>query len=499
MSKNLQQVYTANPITVIGDTDLMYVVQSGTTDAGIAGSSLKSQFISSANASTGVILRSNGTNFVATTATYPTTTTANQLLYSSTSNVIAGLATANSAVLVTSAGGVPSWLANSGTAGWVLTANSGAPPSWQAIPGGSSPWTAGAGANSAYGGGATSANGDNSLAWGVTSTSAGTSAIALGNIATASAPGSVALGDNTIASGNYSYALGSGSSATKQGSMAFGLGAASTANYAIALGNNATAAGSGSVAIGTSANPTHVNSVLICDGQNRTTDSSANQFVAAFSGGHYFYTGNILSFLLDPNLSLAIGNGSSAGGSIYAFAFGNNAVTNNDYSFAMGTGARAGGGVGGGYGFAFGNSTNANGLHCLAIGNQAITTNAGSWVIGDGNSTPQTDTAANQFAASFAGGFKLYTGDLSVATVGKGLQVKEGSNAKQGVVTLSSGVGVVSNTSVTANSRIFYCAQDTGTVGFLTITARSAGSGFTITSSVLTDSGVVAYEIFEPS
>lgn len=42
------------------------------------------------------------------TATYPATTTINQLLYSSSANVIAGLATANSGVLITSSGGVPS-------------------------------------------------------------------------------------------------------------------------------------------------------------------------------------------------------------------------------------------------------------------------------------------------------------------------------------------------------------------------------------------------------
>jgi hypothetical protein len=42
------------------------------------------------------------------TATYPATTTINQLLYSSSANTIAGLATANSSVLVTSSGGVPS-------------------------------------------------------------------------------------------------------------------------------------------------------------------------------------------------------------------------------------------------------------------------------------------------------------------------------------------------------------------------------------------------------
>ena len=44
---------------------------------------------------------------------------------------------ANDGVLISSNTGVPSWLANSGTAGWVLTANTGAPPSWQAASGGS--------------------------------------------------------------------------------------------------------------------------------------------------------------------------------------------------------------------------------------------------------------------------------------------------------------------------------------------------------------------------
>lgn len=43
-----------------------------------------------------------------TTAVYPATTTINQILYSSAANNIVGLATANSSVLITSAGGVPS-------------------------------------------------------------------------------------------------------------------------------------------------------------------------------------------------------------------------------------------------------------------------------------------------------------------------------------------------------------------------------------------------------
>lgn len=60
--------------------------------------------------STGQLLQSTGGGSapVYTTATYPATTTVNQLLYSSSTNVVAGLATGNSGVLITSAGGVPS-------------------------------------------------------------------------------------------------------------------------------------------------------------------------------------------------------------------------------------------------------------------------------------------------------------------------------------------------------------------------------------------------------
>jgi hypothetical protein len=68
-----------------------------------------------------------------TTATYPATTTINQLLYSSSANTVAGLSTLNNGVLTTGATGIPAWLANSATPGFVLTANSGAPPSWQSI------------------------------------------------------------------------------------------------------------------------------------------------------------------------------------------------------------------------------------------------------------------------------------------------------------------------------------------------------------------------------
>lgn len=57
---------------------------------------------------TGTLLRADGTNWVATTSTYPNTNAVSTLLYASSANVMAALATGNNGVLITSAGGVPS-------------------------------------------------------------------------------------------------------------------------------------------------------------------------------------------------------------------------------------------------------------------------------------------------------------------------------------------------------------------------------------------------------
>lgn len=83
----------------------------------------------------GTVLQSTGVssnpNF--STATYPATTTINQVLYSSAANTVTGITAANNGTMISSSGGVPSWLAN-GTTSQVLTATTGSPPSWQAVP-----------------------------------------------------------------------------------------------------------------------------------------------------------------------------------------------------------------------------------------------------------------------------------------------------------------------------------------------------------------------------
>jgi len=77
-------------------------------------------------ATAGQVLQSAGSSAdpAFSTATYPATTTINQLLYSSSANVVSGLATANSAILNTSSGGVPS-LATSPSVSGTITAGTG--------------------------------------------------------------------------------------------------------------------------------------------------------------------------------------------------------------------------------------------------------------------------------------------------------------------------------------------------------------------------------------
>lgn len=98
----------------------------------------------------------------------------------------------------------------------------------------------------------------------------------------------------------------------------------------------------------------------------------------------------------------------------------------------------------------------------------------------------------------FTGDVTSSTGNVLISTIGKGLQVKTGAGAKIGTAVLAAGTVTVANTSVTANSRIFVTSNaDGGTVGFLRVTARTAGTSFVITSSSPLDTSTVAWMIVE--
>lgn len=75
----------------------------------------------------GTILRSDGTNWVNSTATFANTYTASNLLYSNGSNTVTGLATANSAVLVTNSSGVPAWSSTMTNGQLIIGSTSGTP------------------------------------------------------------------------------------------------------------------------------------------------------------------------------------------------------------------------------------------------------------------------------------------------------------------------------------------------------------------------------------
>lgn len=92
------------------------------------------------------------------------------------------------------------------------------------------------------------------------------------------------------------------------------------------------------------------------------------------------------------------------------------------------------------------------------------------------------------------------SGEVILPTVGTGIAIKEGVNAKMGIAVLVAGAVTVNTNKVTANSRIFLTSNvDGGTVGFVRVSARVAGTSFTITSSSGTDTSSIAWIIIEPS
>lgn len=100
------------------------------SNGGIFYSTAASGAILSGTATANQMLQSGSNTSPAwSTTTWPTTSTANTILYSSATNTVGEIATVNNGTLITSAAGIPSLLAN-GTTGQILTATTGSPPSW---------------------------------------------------------------------------------------------------------------------------------------------------------------------------------------------------------------------------------------------------------------------------------------------------------------------------------------------------------------------------------
>jgi predicted enzyme related to lactoylglutathione lyase len=119
------------------------------------------------------------------------------------------------------------------------------------------------------------------------------------------------------------------------------------------------------------------------------------------------------------------------------------------------------------------------------------------------SSTASTSTATGSLVN--AGGFgnagdAFIGGNVSLSTVGKGLYIKEGTNATMGSAVLVGGTVTVSTTKVTAGSRIFLSVDAIGgTLGIVAVSARSAGTSFTVTSSNALDTSTISWLIVEPA
>lgn len=126
----------------------------------------------------------------------------------------------------------------------------------------------------------------------------------------------------------------------------------------------------------------------------------------------------------------------------------------------------------------------------------------GLYPIGDTN-TGIYSTGADTLDFSTGGTNRLEitsTGEVTIQTVGKGISIKTGTNARMGKSVLVAGTVIVSTTAVTANSHIFLTSNSSGgTIGDIDVTNITAGTSFTITSSSSLDTSTVAWIIFEPS
>lgn len=99
-----------------------------------------------------------------------------------------------------------------------------------------------------------------------------------------------------------------------------------------------------------------------------------------------------------------------------------------------------------------------------------------------------------------SGNITATNGNFIANTIGNGLQIKHGTNARIGTATLVAGTVTVSNTSVTANTRIFLTVQSLGTVTApkaIAVTTITANTSFVITSADNTDTSVVAWLLVE--
>lgn len=219
-----------------------------------------------------------------------------------------------------------------------------------------------------------------------------------------------------------------------------------------------------------------------------TVTNGINVAIGANALSSFFPSGNAGNVAIGANAVQALqigGNNTVVGGSSL-----NNAVSGSNNTViggGSGTGITTGG---------------SNLIVGSASGNQ-ITTGTGNVIIGNaigpasnvsntlnvgnvytGNTSTQAATTKNNTLDDGSGNATV-NGNLTLGVAGNKLNVTTGTNASAGTGTLTGGTVNIATTVVTANSLIFLTDTTASltNVGTLSVTSKTAGTGFTVTSS----------------
>lgn len=221
---------TASALAILAGTATAgQMLQSGSS----AAPSWSTATFPSTAGSAGTILRANGTNWVASTATFADTYSASTLLYSNGANTVTGLATANSAVLVTNSSGVPAW-SGTMTNGQLIIGNTSGTPTAATL-------TAGSGVSISNGAGTITISASTSgLTWTTVSGTTQSAAVNSGYITnnagavTVTLPTTFAVGDTVtvkgLGAGGWVLAAGTATTIRMGSSVTSSAGSLTSAN-----------------------------------------------------------------------------------------------------------------------------------------------------------------------------------------------------------------------------------------------------------------------------
>lgn len=137
--------------------------------------------------------------------------------------------------------------------------------------------------------------------------------------------------------------------------------------------------------------------------------------------------------------------------------------------------------------------TNAYSLYAEAGGATGLTNNYMCYL-----EAPTFGT--NKWGLFSAGGNNVLNGDLSLATAGNGLKIKEGTNATMGRSKLVAGTVTVSTTKATTTMEVFLTRRIAGgTAGNISVGTVIAGTSFVINSTSVLDTSDISWLIIDPA